>query len=349
MLMYWLMFLVTASMALFTGQSRRSNLLPFIFVGFFFAIIIGLRYKVGGDWSNYIYHYTQTIRLSFDEAMSLGKDPAHQFLNWLMGRWDWGVYGINVIYGSIFMIGLIKFSRQQMYPWLAMIAAVPYLIIVVVMGYSRQGMAIGLFLWAITYLRKGQLKTYVVLVLIAALFHKSAIILLPLGMFLYGKGKLLRILMIVPLAYGAWDILFSAAQSNLIYQYIDKDMQSSGAKIRVAMNFLPAILLLIYRKQWKKDFNDYIFWYWIAMGSIIAVGLVGVASTAVDRISLYFIPLQLAVYARLPYLARNKISPAMMKVMIVLGYAAVLFIWLFFGAHSYAWVPYQNLLWLGIF
>lgn len=344
MLTYWLMFLVPVSMALLVGQKRRSNLMPFLLVGFFFSLLIGLRHEVGGDWDSYLWHYERTVGVSFYEILLSGKDYGHQALNWLMARWDLGVYGVNMVYGTVFMIGLIKLSRDQLYPWIAMASAVPYMIVVVAMGYSRQAMALGIFMWAITYLRKGKLKTYFMFIFIAALFHKSAIILLPLGVFLYGKGMILRLLMIIPLFIGAWSLFVAEAQSNLVYQYIEKDMQSSGAVIRVFMNFIPAILLLIYRKEWKRDFNDYAFWYWIAIGSIVAMGLVGIISTAVDRISLYFIPIQLAVYARLPYLARNKVSPAMIKLMIVLGYTAVLFVWLNYGTFSKYWIPYGNIL-----
>ncbi len=349
MLTYWLMFLAPASMALLLGQGRKSNLMLFSFIGLFFALLIGFRYQVGGDWGNYLGHYNRMIGLSFDDAMQGKKEPGHQVLNWLMARWDMGVYGVNIVYGTVFMIGLVKFSRDQLYPWIAMSVAVPYMVVVVAMGYSRQGIALGIFMWAIVYLRQGKLKTYVVMILIAALFHKTAVILLPLGMFLYGKGMFLRILMIVPIVFGAWDLMLADSADNLIYQYVDKDMQSAGAKIRVAMNLLPAILFLLYRKKWKIEFDDYVFWYWIAIGSIITMGLVGVASTAVDRIALYFIPIQLVVYARLPYLARNQISPSMMKLMIILGYTAVLFVWLNYATHAYAWVPYNNILLMNIF
>jgi len=342
------MFLVPASMALFSGQKRRATLMPFLLVGFFFALLIGLRFQVGGDWDSYLRHYNYVIGLSFIDALKVSKDYGHQALNWLMVQWDMEVYGVNMVYGTVFMIGLIKLSRDQVYPWIAMAAAVPYMVIVVAMGYSRQGMALGIFMWAITYLRKGNLKTYVVMILIAALFHKTAIILLPLGMFLYGKGMILRILMIIPIIIGAWSLFVAEAQSNLVYQYIDNDMQSSGAMIRVFMNFLPSVLFLMYRKEWKKNYDDYAFWYWVSIGSIAAMGLVGVASTAVDRMALYFIPIQLVVYARLPYLARNKVSPGIMKVMIVLGYTAVLFVWLNYGTYAKYWVPYGNILFMDL-
>ena len=347
MLTYWLMFLIPASLALFVGQSRKSSLMLWTFIGFFFMILIGFRYQVGGDWYNYLGHYNRVIGVSLSEAMK-GGDPGHKFLNWLSARWDLGIYGTNVVYGTVFMIGLIRFSRQQVYPWIAMAVAVPYLVMVVAMGYSRQAVAIGFFLMAVSYLREGRFKTYIFLIVVAALFHKTAILLLPLGMFLYGKGIILRVLMIIPIAYGAWDLLLADQQEKLWNIYVEQQMQSQGAMIRVLMNFLPSVLLLMYRKEWKRSFDDYSFWFWIAIGSIISLALVGVASTAVDRIALYFIPIQLVVYARLPYLARKQFSPAMVKVMIILLYTAVLFVWLNFAGHNYAWIPYQNFLFMDI-
>lgn len=345
MLIYWLMYLIPAIIALSLKDSYQSKLILWLSIGFFFIFIIGFRHEVGGDWFNYVRHYDMMEGITLLEALALSKgDPGHKLLNWLMFRFDWGVYGTNVVYGTVFMIGLIKFSREQMYPWLAVTVAVPYLIIVVAMGYSRQGMVIGLFLLAITYLREDKFKTYIVLILVAALFHKTALLLLPLGIFLYAEGIFFRILMIIPIVYGAWEILFGEHQGNLWKIYIEAQKQSEGAEIRVIMNLVPSLLLLVYREEWKKSFNDYSFWFLMALVSIASVGLVGFSSTAVDRIALYFIPIQLVVFSRLPYLARKQISPEFTKVIIVFGYAAVLFVWLNFASHSQYWIPYQNIL-----
>ncbi len=295
-------------------------------------------------------HFYDTEGLSFAQSMKVFSrgDPAYKFINWLFIDIDGGFFWTNTIYAGIFMFGLIKFSQDQINPWIAFSVAVPYLIIVVAMGYTRQSIAIGIFMLAITYLRQGKLKTYIILIFVAALFHKTAILVMPLGFFIYGKGLILRLLMIIPLMYGAWDLLLSEQQDKLWHNYVDAQMQSEGAKIRVMMNFIPAILLLIYRKEWKRSFNDYTFWLWIALGSIVLLLLVGVASTAVDRIALYFIPIQLVVFARLPYLARKQMPSKMIKVLIILGYTSILFVWLNFASHSHMWLPYKNILFEGV-
>lgn len=350
MLIYWLMYFIPASIALFgSGNFRKTNIILWYFIGILFILIIGPR-LVGGDLVNYMSHFTDTKGLSLSQAMQVFShgDPAYKFFNWLLNDFDWGFYAANTIYGAIFTFGLIKLSRDEINPWIAFSVAVPYLIIVVAMGYTRQSVAIGIFMLAITYLRQEKLKAYVVLILLAAMFHKTAILMLPLGFFLYGKGLILRILMLIPIMYGGWDLLLANQQEHLWHNYVEREMESQGAMIRVLMNFIPAVLLFVYRKEWKNSFNDYTFWLWIAIGSLLAVGLVSLASTAVDRISLYFIPIQLVVFSRLPYLARKQLSPKFTKMLIVFGYMAVLFVWLNFAHHSAMWLPYRNFLFEGI-
>ena len=344
MLIYWFMFLIPMSMALFVGHARQKNVVFWFFIGFLFIFIIGFRDEIGCDWFNYVRHYERTLDMAFLEIFNKGKDPGHAFVNWLMGQWEFGIYGVNFIYAIIFVIGLIVFSRKQMYPWLALTVAVPYMVVMVSMGYSRQGVALGFFMLAITYIEEGKFKSYVFWVLMATLFHKSAIILLPFGLFLSKGGIWLRILIMIPVFYGGWDLLLAEKQEELWKTYVEQQMQSSGAYIRVFMNFVPAILFFIYRKKWKQSYADYPFWFWIAIGSIVSMLLVNEATTAVDRIALYFIPLQLAVFSRLPYLMRNSISPNIAKLIIILGYAMVLFVWLSYATHSHCWMPYQNML-----
>jgi len=347
MLTYWLMYFIPASIALFLGRRDQKSPILWMFVGTVFIILIGFRLS-GGDWNNYYTRYMHIVGLSFQEAMQGFDDPANKFLNWLSAQWDLGVFGTTVVYATVFIYGLTKFSKAQTYPWIAFSVAVPYLVIVTAMGYARQGVAIGIFMLAVTYLNRGKFLTYIFLIFVAALFHKTAILLLPLGVFLYGKGFYLRVLMLVPVLYGAWDLLLAEQQEKLWHNYVEAQMQSQGAMIRVVMNMIPSLLLFKYRKEWKKVYNDYTLWSWIAIGSIVSVLLVKFASTAVDRIALYFIPIQLVVFARLPYLARRQINPSVTKVLILLVYALVLFVWLNFGTFSKWWLPYRNILFQGL-
>ena len=344
MTIYFLIYVFTVYCALFLDKQQQKNILLFIIFGLFLVLIIGFRYQVGGDWYNYLAHYEFTKHETINDIL---KKPEilHYLLNWIAAKNDWGVYFTNVIYGVIFTFGLIKFVKNEPYPWLEITIAIPYLFLVVAMGYSRQGVAIGLFMLAITYLKDNKFHIYIILILIATLFHKTAILLLPLGVFLYGKNKYLKYLMIFPIFYGVYNLFFNSGVANrLWYGYVIENMDSSGAKIRVGMTFLAALIFFYVRDKWKEKYNDYEFWKWISILSLVAIVLVNFTSTAVDRVALYFIPLQLVVFGRLPELLRDKYNPNQIKFLITLYYFFVLFVWLSFATHAKYWIPYQNIL-----
>ena len=117
--------------------------------------------------------------------------------------------------------------------------------------------------------------------------------------------------------------------------------QSQGGLIRVLMNVVPAVLLVIFRKELVPDSAERKLWLWMAALAIACLPLVPLASTAVDRVALYFIPIQLFVFARIQLLADAVQTRTLLVVSVVGYYAAVLFVWLQFAVHAQYWLPYQ--------
>ena len=169
---------------------------------------------------------------------------------------------------------------------------------------------------------------------------------IPLGFFIWGKGWVFRAVAILAAAYVLFDLLVAEQAEHLWDAYVDAQMVSEGARIRVAMNLVPSLILLAYWRHWRELFPNYWFWFWIAAGSVVSIVLVDFASTAIDRVALYFIPIQVAVFSRLPYLVRGQFPQGLIKVGIVSGYAMVLYVWLNYATHAYWWLPYQNRLFL---
>ena len=65
-------------------------------------------------------------------------------------------------------------------------------------------------------------------------------------------------------------------------------------------------------------------------------------TTALDRMALYFIPLQLVAFAYLPdAIGRPGGQNQNIVACILLYYAAVMFVWLNFASHASYWLPYQ--------
>ena len=138
---------------------------------------------------------------------------------------------------------------------------------------------------------------------------------------------------------------------TLRVSYIEAEYQSSGAAIRVAMNAVPAAIFLMLRKHFDMPEHMRTFWTWMSLGGIGFVGLLVVSpsSTAVDRMALYWIPLQLFVLSRLPNAMASMGSTRNVWVQAVVAYSgAVLFVWLNFADNALYWLPYQFYPWVAL-
>jgi hypothetical protein len=350
---YWLMFLLPAFAALAQPRARPVNMSArrafglngeWLLVLLLLTLLIGYRFEVGGDWENYLRNLQRMDYFGLGEAFSFG-DPGYRLLEWLSVQLDWGIYGVNVIGGAIFAFGLVVFCRNLPRPWLALAVAVPYLVTVVAMGYTRQGIAIGVAMLALVALERRSVRTFVVLVFLAATFHKSAVLLLPIAALAATRKRVWTAVTVGAMtALGYWLFLDESVE-RLYTGYIEALYQSQGAQIRLWMNALPALVLLIWRKRFQMTLAQMRLWQWFAFISLglLALFYLTPYSTAIDRMALYMLPLQLAVFSYVPEVfggqrrARN--TPFVLAVLAY--YAAVLFVWLNFAAHSFAWIPYR--------
>ena len=113
------------------------------------------------------------------------------------------------------------------------------------------------------------------------------------------------------------------------------------------MNGVAALAFLASRRRWEERFGDTRFWVWLALVALASVPLVNLASTAVDRMSLYLLPFQIIVAARIPALIKDSTVRAAVALLVVLAYAAVLAVWLNYSWHArQCWVPYGNYLFM---
>ena len=338
---YWLMFLLPALAVLSPLHgSQGLQRVAWIFFGVVFTLMIGFRYQVGGDWEPYLGHYDVALGVTLSEAISTS-DPGYALLNWLSGRMDGGVYLVNLVCGAIVMAGVITFSRRQPQPWLALLVAVPYMIMVVAMGYTRQSVAMGFELLALVALMDGRMRRFALLVACGALFHKSVIVLLPLSVLASSRNRFWTFVWVGLTGVGLGLVVLVEHYDALWQNYVEAQMVSEGGPIRVAMNALPAVLLLMFRKKLAPEGDERRLWMWMAVFSLACIPLVGLASTAVDRVALYFMPIQLYVFSRIHRLFDGQSYKTMAVVGVMLGYGLVQWVWLNYASHAFAWLPYQ--------
>lgn len=347
---YWILWLLVAGAGYQAAARERWDDQDCVLIGLLSTLLIGLRYEVGGDWGNYFAYLDRQDGASLAEAL-LSSDPAYELLNWLAVHAGGGLTLVNLVCAALFSLGLVLFCRAQPRPWLALASAVPYLVIVVAMGYSRQGVAIGLAMPGLLALERGRVLVFTAWIAAAASFHGTALVLLVLAAPLLVDDNPLTNLLRGGLFGGAGLGLFNALLADRVESfqsgYIDAGYQSDGALIRVVMNLLPALLFLMQRHALPLQSRQRRVWLWLALCALaMAVLLVlSPSSTAIDRIGLYLIPLQLFVAARLPDAEPFGIDRDSCTLLLLAYSGAVLFVWLNFATHAQYWLPYRNLLW----
>lgn len=354
---YWILFLVPAYLALLKLRSvpipNPGGRIPLVWRNILALLIlmIGLRHEVGGDWQHYLDNIEWASGQTLADSFAVGRDPADGILNWIAAQSGLGAYLLNIIYASFFSIGLVAFCRSQPRPWLALTVAVPYLVTVVAMGYSRQGAAIGLVMLGLVALENKKVMQFLLLIVLAALFHRSAVVLIPLAVLADSRRKIYTFFWVIVTVLLLFILLLQEHIDSFIAGYIEAEYESSGALIRIAMNTAPALFLLLARKRFRLHSSQGSFWLWMAWGALgfVALLYVSPSSTAVDRLALYWIPLQLFVWSRFPDAMGRPGAKNTLWVYAVVAYsAAVYFVWLFYAIHSEYWLPYKfyPLVWL---
>jgi hypothetical protein len=343
-LMSWALLAFNAS-----NNTRRITGTTLLALGLFLTLLIGLREQVGGDWVSYLPAIERSIGLPYAEIFQ-ADEPGYGLLNWFGANWGGSIYLVNIICGLVFSIGLMLFCRAQPRPWLALTLAFPYLITVVAMGYSRQGVAIGLEMLALLALQRDRLLQFLVWIALAATFHRTVLVMLILPASTLSGGlrfsQFIRLLLLVGAAYGLYAAVIEPDLDYYVQGYIEAEYQSQGALIRVALCLLPALLFLLNRRRFQLTPDIQRIWSLLSLLAVAAaIGLFTVASsTAVDRLALYLIPLQLFVGNRLPGTRLFGYSPENWNKLLIAFSFAVLIVWLLFAGHSQYWLPYRNLL-----
>ncbi len=352
---YWILFIIPAIAALASPGSKwfqvRGLSPGYLHVGWFAALIsliimVGFRYQVGGDWVNYFHFLYDVNGKSFVEVMQM-TDPSYMLANWLSVQFDFSTIGVNVLCSILFSIGLIEFCRNLPRPWLGLTVAVPYTVIVVGMGYTRQGVAIGLAMLGFLALKRNSTFLFVFWVVIAATFHKTAVLLLPIAVLSNTKSRFQTAIWIAVTFAVAYTLLLQESVDGLVQNYAQAQYQSEGALVRLLMNAFPAIILLWNSRKFNFSNSELSLWWWMAIISLVLLVAVSISpsSTAVDRIALYMLPLQLVVFANCPEALKSKaIDQNFWVLIIIFYYACVLFVWLNFADNSLYWVPYKSFL-----
>ena len=156
MIFYWVLFFFPAYKALSNPLENWNKQVLFFIIGTL-SIFIGLRFQVGPDWNNYLKYFNNIKNI---QNIFLQKEFFFGLVNYFASKLNLGVYGVNLFSGFIFSSGLIFFCKSLKRQWLALTISIPYIVIAVSMGYTRQSISLGILMFGIVYLSRGKKFLY---------------------------------------------------------------------------------------------------------------------------------------------------------------------------------------------
>ncbi len=190
--------------------------------------MVGLRHEVGADWYNYARHFQGGQTDSIYRILS-SSDQAYYLINYAFFKMGATVHFVNLTCAALSTLGVVIFCRNQPLPWLAFLVSIPYFILVVSMGYTRQATALGFVFLALTRLDRKDIKAFIVWTLVGALFHKSAVLMLPIAALASTRRPVWSVFWVGLFSVGAAYFLLFDAADELWQNYVVNEYDSQGA------------------------------------------------------------------------------------------------------------------------
>lgn len=346
MIPYLILLLIPS---LFTLQNARRLSLSLWYLTFIiYWLFVGLRLEVGPDWMQYRAIHLSLSQFSVWELITQ-PEPLSYLLFWISESMGADVIFSNMVAAFILLVGVFCFARRTANPWLALVAATPYLIIVIGMTGVRQAMAAGVILFLLSRWENYSFMRRSAYILLAALFHTSALV---NTIFLIVKLHIaMRYKLMLGVIVGAITLYLSFqvsiyADNMTLYQqrYLSgNEVRSIGSLYHIAMIAIPAFLGFIFRRRIAENIPSPPLLRF-GIYAIIAILLINfVSPTVASRLTIYLYFVPMMVYSALAMTRDGRIKTE--ASMLVIGvHFLILAGWFEFANVSFAYLPYQNVL-----
>ena len=279
----------------YKGQKIVKWLLGLLIVGM--SLFIGFRYGVGTDYDSYYSGYYHYSRMSWEELIKIG-DPALRIIAKLCSYFiDSPITMFTIaalIFCSLFVTSIYEYSEDFVFAMFLFICCGTFL---EAFNGVRQATAMSIIFFGFRYVKDKKFFKYLITILIATLFHSTAILMISLYFIFNMKVKVFNVLLIAVISIilaTSYEWIFSLVESitgkkvNLEYEYYTTQVNV----FRVAVACAPCVLMLFLSKQ-KVQKNSIYCSMLIFNAALMCITS---ASAFLARIGMYstaFIPLAL--------------------------------------------------------
>ncbi|RIW36054.1 EpsG family protein [Bacillus salacetis] len=303
-------------------------------------ILAGFRATtVGNDTLNY---YTTFLSVSQENLFSSTVsrlEIGYIFLMRIIGNLGLSYLGFQIITTAFIFLSIGRFIyKYSLNPALSVFVFVTSRMFFGTMNISRQYIAIAILLYSIDFLKKREFTKFFIIVFLASLFHSSALVFLilyPIALVKLNKKRIILFIGVGTILSIIFDNVIQLVinLTNKYQGYLDS--QYFNFEGNTAIYFQLAIYFIFfivgsYTGYWKSDYNNIkeinsntinkrirksnnkgvtitneMIWYVAALLTFI-IGIVGLNSTIMDRIAMYFSVFYLAYIPSLITKIRSK-------------------------------------------
>lgn len=266
------------------------------------AILVAFRAEyVGPDTHNYIRNYAVFAKYqSLGDALKNAKmEDGFVFFGYLCSKVGISYQGFQVLISSFIFYSFYRFVHKYS-PYIAVSCFLIYANFYVFgsMNVVRMWMAVTVLLFAVESFTKNQLKKFIIIVLLASLFHVSALCFLvayPLQKVHWSLGKTSSIFLcatgISVFAYPICKILFSiiGKYENYLSRFGNSNLLTAFLDLLIEFLFF-AFLTLVCKKHITKDTSESKLIQLLYTLQIISVcvSVVGFSNNIMGRVAYYF-------------------------------------------------------------
>lgn len=263
-------------------------------------LVSALRYNVGTDYANYTKWFNDIQGFSF-HYINFGFNAVIFFIKLFSHNAQW-LFAIS----SLLILSCVYYAAVQNEKEYDMVL---YLFVALGFYFStlngiRQWIAIGIFMVAYQYIIKKDFKKYTLLVLLASLFHTTAIFLIPIYFWLNAKvrdkTKIIAIILSIVLfkfinLYKLMALFLKVCLPSFYWRYI-----AAGVDLSKGVgSFLPFLLCvgmfifyLLFSKKFLEKMPEELFEQKKNLSYILTIfSIMNTVNNLFSRFSLYFIPM----------------------------------------------------------
>lgn len=273
---------------------RKSSisLLLYVLISFCAIIFVGFR-ECGFDYQNYYRYFIDLSSASWKaNADYLNVEYGYAYLNYILGD-----YKLVLVVMAVATIALqFKFIyKYSPFPFFSLFLFLGVMLYPIIMGQFRQALAIGLILWAFT--NKENKLLFLIIILLAATFHASALIalfalfipnkvfkttvyllllLIALGMNFIMESYMLSMAKVLPALIGSKIETYSTIEDYVL-----------GLNTAMLLRIIIFLIFIFYKDKLNRESKEYYFLnlYFVSLFIYLALGAI---PQIAGRGSIYF-------------------------------------------------------------